>query len=332
MLQQGKKLVAAGVVGAAAAASTNQAAECKSITLTPEQCEEAAGSIKDELSKSKDGLVLSRDGTPWIMPRPPAAAASHDFELLELATTLAADPIVQARLSKIELKAEAQRSLESWPTTRSSSPVSFSALLDSADQVDQMEHENARLKAENEMLQRENRRLSGGAKENSKEKGVEGQVLEAEEPAPPEPAAPRLPAADESTAEAEAKVKEEAPVTSLLPRAPTLAAVLRLSPAMRPVRLQLLVEADGKLRVELLPQPQPEEGEAGEQKAERPTKTRQQKERTRQAVIVATAIVVGLLAVTLTKNPAATKAAVASAAAAVSGLMLHYQSAQAMPR
>ena len=137
MLQHGKRAatVAVGAAGAAAANAASAQAECKA-ALGQERLEEAASLIKDELIKSQDlkslansqdglvlgsqdGLVLSTDGTPWILPRSPDE--SSGFDLLELSTHIAADPVV---VEKIREKAEAQgllRSIESWPTTRSSS-------------------------------------------------------------------------------------------------------------------------------------------------------------------------------------------------------------------
>ena len=162
MLQHGKRVatVAVGAAGAAAANASSAQAECKA-ALGQERLEEAASLIKDELIKSQDlkslansqdGLVLSTDGTPWIFPRSPDES---DFDLLELSTHIAADPVV---VEKIREKAEAQgllRSIESWPTTRSSSPA-FSVLLDSGLEL---ENENERLRLENERLRCENEKL-----------------------------------------------------------------------------------------------------------------------------------------------------------------------------
>lgn len=284
MLQHGKRAatVAVGAAGAAAANAASAQAECKA-ALGQERLEEAASLIKDELIKSQDlkslansqdglvlgsqdGLVLSTDGTPWILPRSPDE--SSGFDLLELSTHIAADPVV---VEKIREKAEAQgllRSIESWPTTRSSSPA-FSVLLDSGLEL---ENENERLRLENERLRRENEKLK----------------LE-QEPAPPEPAEAREAATPVAAAEAEAAPVAEPAVG--LPCAPPLGTVLRAAPPLAVVRLQL--EPSGEVKVKLSPH-----GEAAAP-PRKPRKTAQQKQRVRQrqaAAVVATAIVIGLVA------------------------------------
>lgn len=96
----------------------------------------------------------------------------------------------------------------------------------------------------------------------------------------------------------------EAEEAASLPRAQPIAALLNLS-----------VDPSGRVAVKLSPT-KPQEEPA------KPRKSQRAREQQRQAVVMATAIVVGLLAIAITKNPAGARAAAASAAATVASLMV----------
>jgi len=277
--------LAVGVGTAAAAAAGSSTAECHStVVVTKEQLEDACALIKNDLSK---GQAIQGDASPWIMTK----SDSHDFDLLELSASVAADPTVQKVLKeKYEQQGLSSLSIESWPSSCSSSPA-FSLLLDGGIEL---ETENERLKEENERLKHENARLRHDREANP--------LHSAARPEPaPEAAAPKA-VATEAAAPKAAAPEAAAPEAA----APEAVAVLRLH-----------LQDGGRIRARLGTQ---EVEEAGP----RPRKSQRAKERQRKAVIVATAIVVGLLAITITKNPNNAKVAAASAAAAVTSLMSTY--------
>jgi len=96
-------------------------------------------------------------------------------------------------------------------------------------------------------------------------------------------------------------------------------------PLDSPALIKMSVDATGRVHVRCTGA-----ADTAADAAARPRKSRQQKEqaRLRQAAIVATAIVVGVLAITITRNPKATKVAVTGAAAVVAGLFAKVAAAE----
>jgi len=127
--------------------------------------------------------------------------------------------------------------------------------------------------------------------------------------------------------ELRAQVTSEAAAEEEPPAEPIVASLPTAEPLDSPALVEVRVDASGSVRCM---------GNAdvafdASRTNERPRKTSQQrkeKARLRQAAIVATAIVVGVLAITITRNPKATKAAVTGAAAIVAGIFVTEQAAE----
>ena len=242
----------------------------------------------------KSQLLKSQDGTPWIIPSSPDAA-SDDEEFVDAERAI--DQVLalsQSLLSDKEVQAKIVQHATEQGMLESGLLVSIESWPSPSESPSDSQLLDNASDGELERLRDENSELR---KENSE---LRAQVPPAE-------------------AAAEAEEEAEAPVEPVLASLPTA------RPLDSPALIKMSVDATGRVHVRCTGA-----ADAAADAAARPRKSRQQKEqaRLRQAAIVATAIVVGVLAITITRNPKATKVAVTGAAAVVAGLFAKVAAAE----
>lgn len=286
--------VVIGATAGAVASSSSSVAESQSLAVSAETLQESGILLKSQLLKSQDG-------TPWIIPSTPDAASDDEEvvdpsraieQVLALSQSLIQKKEVQDKI--IECATE-QGLLESGLLVSIESwPSPSESPTDSQilDNVSDCELE--RLREENSELRKENLELRA-----------------------------QVPAAEAAAGEEEEVPAEEVPAEPVLASLPTA------QPLDSPALVKMSVDASGRVHVRCTGAADAALNAArGSGRPRKTSQPRKEKVRLRQAAIVATAIVVGVLAITITRNPKATKAAVTGAAAIVAGLFVAEQVAE----
>lgn len=282
--------VVIGATAGAVASSSSSVAEAQSLSLSAEKLHESGVLLKSQLK-------MSSDGTPWIIPASPDAA-SDDEDTVVVDPAQAIDAVLalsQLLIQDKEVQAKIVQHAQAQGLLGSGlGVVSIESWPSPSESPTDSYLLDNLSDGELERLREENGELR---KENS---DLRAQV-------PP----------------TEAGEQEETPAA--------LASLPTAQPLHGSALVKLSVDAIGDVHVRCTGAADaPPSSDAGGGATRPRTSSQKRKEtaRLRQAAIVATAIVVGVLAITITRNPKATKAAVAGAAAMVASLFVAEQAAE----